>query len=105
MDAQLVEDLRFADPLHQGTGMREGGDGRSIALHELRDPRDSVADDVVQKAPRKVAHPVRSVAEQRPRIVGVPEVIGEIALQMHRRAAKIYGAHETPRLAPLSGVV
>ena len=57
-----------------------------------------LADDVVQQLAGQLTHPVAPVAEQCLRIGRIAEVVGVVALDVHRRAAKEPRAHQGPDL-------
>src|SRR6266704_3186959 len=87
-DSQFIDDFPFAHPLEKRTYKPARDYLRRLAGQVFRNPRNAVADYVVQQFSRQSADPMSLVAKQRSRVPGSTELIAVIILHMYRPAAQ-----------------
>src|SRR6266566_2805039 len=87
-DSQFIDDFLFTYTLEKRTHKSVRNYPGRLGGQEFRNPRNAVADYVVQQFSRQSADPMSLVAKQRSRVPGSTELIAVITLHMYRPAAQ-----------------
>ena len=103
--SQLIDEFSLSQILEKRANESKGKDLGLIAAEKLRDPRNAVADDILQKLARQSSNPMPLIPQNGSRVSGAAQFVPIVALHVHRslpqEAASYQRPHAPCRMAEL----